>query len=153
MLARQTRNPLLPPYLAVRLGIEPSSFFVNSEAPTPCLLSDNKFWRRRWESNPPKSRRQRVTLPESYYGILVLSTGIDPASPPWKGSVLATRRRQCIWWWRMMESNHLTATLLNVSTGLQPATGNILLNTLTTGNYQSISKLCSLIKNVCIKTL
>jgi hypothetical protein len=25
---------------------------------------------------------------------LVLSTGIDPASPPWKGSVLATRRRQ-----------------------------------------------------------
>ena len=29
-----------------------------------------------------------------------------------------------------MESNHLTATLLNMSTGLQPATGNILLNTL-----------------------
>jgi len=25
-----------------------------------------------------------------------------------------------------MESNHLTATLLNVSTGLQPATGNTL---------------------------
>lgn len=36
-LARITRSLLLPPYyLAPQLGIEPSLFFINSEAPTPC---------------------------------------------------------------------------------------------------------------------
>jgi hypothetical protein len=47
----------------------------------------------------------------------------------------------------------LGATLLVMPTGLQPAIGNILQNTLTTRNPQSISKLCLLIKNVCIKAL
>ena len=43
------------------------------------LLCDN--WRRRWDSNPPGMDRQSTALPEDYYGILVLRTGFDPASP------------------------------------------------------------------------
>ena len=54
------------PCLAVRLGIEPSSFFVNSEAPTPCLLSDNKFW-----------YRIRVTIPSSHLERVMTSPEVE----------------------------------------------------------------------------
>ena len=54
----------------------------------------------------------------------------------------------------MMESNHLTATLLNVSTGLQPATGNILLNTLFGMCVLKHSKLLRLsVRKECFNTI
>ena len=55
--------------MAVRLGIEPSSIFVNSEAPTPCLLTDNKMV-------PPTrielvmTGYQPIVIPFNYRGII-----------------------------------------------------------------------------------
>ena len=83
-------------------------------------------WRHGRESNPSWSDRQSVALPEDYCGInLVLSIRIELMSTGYQPIALAIELQEEL----LVEREGiepLVATLLNVTTGLQPATGNTL---------------------------